>query len=82
MGVVKIMALFWIPIIIRHLIFRVPKMEHNFENHPYMYLNNCSSDRPSEGCVVAPSHLAYPTPDSGFLAYYGYSIINAGSFLL
>ena len=33
-GVVKIMVLFWIPIIIRHLIFRVPKRDHNFDNHP------------------------------------------------
>ena len=29
------MAHFWIPIIIRHLIFRVPKIRgHNFDNHP------------------------------------------------
>ena len=34
--VVKIMIPFWIPIIIRHLIFRVPpqKRYHNFDNHP------------------------------------------------
>ena len=31
------MVPFWIPIIIRHLIFRVPnlKRDHNFDNHPY-----------------------------------------------
>ena len=33
--VVKIMVPFWIPIIIRHLIFRDPKRDHNFDNHPY-----------------------------------------------
>ena len=35
--VVKIMVPFWIPIIMRHLIFRVlyPKRDHNFDNHPY-----------------------------------------------
>ena len=26
---------FWIPIIIRHLMFRVPKKGHNFDNRPY-----------------------------------------------
>ena len=34
--VVKIMGPFWIPVIIRHLIFRVPKRDHNLDNHPYM----------------------------------------------
>ena len=36
--VVKIMVPFWIPIIIRPLIFRVPgapKEDHNFDNHPH-----------------------------------------------
>ena len=33
---VKIMVRFWIPNIIRHLIFRVPKRDHNFDNHPYV----------------------------------------------
>ena len=36
--VVKIMVLFWIPIIIRHLIFWVPKKgDPNFDIPPYMY---------------------------------------------
>ena len=26
---------FWIPIILRHLIFRVPRRDHHFDNHPY-----------------------------------------------
>ena len=34
--VVNILVLFWIPIIIRHLIFRVPKRDHNFDNHPFV----------------------------------------------
>ena len=36
--VVKIMVPFWVPSIIRHLIFRVPKKErnHNSDNHPYL----------------------------------------------
>ena len=29
------MVRFWMPIIIRHLIFRVPKRDHNFGNHPH-----------------------------------------------
>ena len=33
--VVKIMVPFCISTIIRHLIFRVPKRKHNFDNHPY-----------------------------------------------
>ena len=27
---------FWIPVIIWHLIFRIPKKVHNFDNHPYV----------------------------------------------
>ena len=37
--VVKIMVPFWVLSIIRHLVFRIPKREHNFENHPYRVLN-------------------------------------------
>ena len=33
--VVKIMVPFWITIIIRHQICRVPKGDHNFDNHLY-----------------------------------------------
>ena len=33
--VVKIIILSWIPIIIRHLEFRIIKRDHNFDNHPY-----------------------------------------------
>ena len=36
--VVKIMVLFGVRIIIRPLIFRVPKKDHNFDNHPYGFL--------------------------------------------
>ena len=43
-AVVKIMDPFWIPIIIRHLIFRVPKKDHNFENHPYNYIRDYIGD--------------------------------------
>ena len=32
--VVKIMVPFWVPIIIRHLIFRVIKTDYNLDNHP------------------------------------------------
>ena len=33
--VLKIMVPFWVPIVVRHLIFRVPKtLNHNFDNHP------------------------------------------------
>ena len=30
--VVKIMVRFWIPILIRHLVLRVPKEDHDFDN--------------------------------------------------
>ena len=33
--VVKMMVFFWIPIIVWHLIFRVPKKGQNFDNHPH-----------------------------------------------
>ena len=26
---------FWVPNIVQHLIFRVPKRGHNFDDHPY-----------------------------------------------
>ena len=36
--VVKIMVPFWIPSIIRHLVYRGPKKgDHNFDNHPYSW---------------------------------------------
>ena len=36
--VVKIRVPFWLNIIIRHLLFRVPKKrDPNFDNHPFIY---------------------------------------------
>ena len=32
------MVPFWVPTIIRHPLFRVPKRDLNFDNHPYMYV--------------------------------------------
>ena len=33
------MGPFWVPIIIRPRIFRgYPKRDHNFDNHPYIYI--------------------------------------------
>ena len=43
MLVVKIMVPFWVPIIVRHLIFRVPKRDHNFDNHPDPFLRVLAS---------------------------------------
>ena len=34
--VVKTMVPFWVPSIIRHLLFRVPKRDLNFDNHPHV----------------------------------------------
>ena len=31
------MVTFFVLIIIRHLVFRRPKRDHNFDNHPYVY---------------------------------------------
>ena len=40
--VVKIMVPFWVSILIRHLIILgCPKMDHDFDNHPYMLYRNC-----------------------------------------
>ena len=33
--VVKIMVPFWVLSLIRHLIFRDPEVDHNFDNHPF-----------------------------------------------
>ena len=30
------MVPFWVPSIVRPQIFRVPKRDHNFDNHPYV----------------------------------------------
>ena len=38
--VVKIMVPFWMPTVIRHLIFRHSKRDHDFDNHPYNPLYN------------------------------------------
>ena len=54
--VVKIMIPFWIPIIIRHLIFRVPeKGDHNFDNHP----SNALKAATCEGRVKLQYHDFY-----------------------
>ena len=42
------MVPFWIPIIIRHLIFSVPKRDHNFDNHPHHFV--------SLSCDIASVH--------------------------
>ena len=36
---VNIMVLFWILSIVRHTVFRDPKRDHNFDNHPYQWFN-------------------------------------------
>ena len=46
--VVKIMVPFWVPIIVRHLIFRVPKRDHNFDNHTFA-VNKKDYNAPSFG---------------------------------
>ena len=33
--VVKIMVPIWVPVIARHLLFRVPKGDHNFDSYPF-----------------------------------------------
>ena len=33
--VVNIRVPFWVPNIVRHLLFRVPKRDPNFDNHPH-----------------------------------------------
>ena len=39
----------WVPIIIRHLLFRVPQRDPNFDNHPY----GLAILRPLSGCQRA-----------------------------
>ena len=36
------MVPFWVPLIIWHLIFRIPKRDNNFDNHPYVTPHWCS----------------------------------------
>ena len=33
--IIKMMVPFWVLAIIRHLVFRGPKRDHDFDNHPY-----------------------------------------------
>ena len=40
--VVKMMVPFWIPIIIRHLVFGYPRRDHNLDNHAFMCEENAS----------------------------------------
>ena len=58
--VVKIMAPFGVPNIVRHLLPRVPKTDHNFDNHP-------SSFKCLVGLQATETHvkLAYEAPDQG-----------------
>ena len=49
--VVKIMVPFWIHTIIWHLIFRVPKRDHNFDNHLY---------KPSFHLIYILSSIQFP----------------------
>ena len=59
--VVKIMVPFWIPIIIRHLIFRVPKKDLNFGIPPNIYSEAvCSAGAPGFREPKAPASLALP----------------------
>ena len=46
--VVKIMVPFWVPNVVRHLLFRVPKRDPNFDNYPCGL--GCSSPEVT-GCV-------------------------------
>ena len=52
------MVPFWVPIIIRHLLFRVPKQrDHNFDNHPYKTADMKSylvSGEPGEAPTLRP----------------------------
>ena len=60
--VVKIMVPFGVPILIRHLIFRVPKRDHNFDNHP---------DQVNWGSTQGKESAAEPGQMRRIWAYYG-----------
>ena len=48
--VVKILVPFWVPIIVRHLIFRVPnKRDPNFDSHPH------ANQGPKPHCLLVRS---------------------------
>ena len=67
--VVKIMVLFGVPIIIRHLIFWVPKKDHNFDIHPY---------EPDKLCRLrGQDNLPGPQKyvNNGLYGYYGFRAI-------
>ena len=51
--------LFWIPIIMRHLIFEVPKKDHNFDNKPYFETSKSSS---GETCWTSPGRKYLKVP--------------------
>ena len=53
--VVKIGVPFGVPIIIRHLLFRVPKRDPNFDNHPYMKAPIQQGRRLQQPCVFESS---------------------------
>ena len=65
------MVLFWIPIIMRHLIFRVPKRDHSFDNHPHtkgLVAKNPSREVPRSVCSPAlTSPPQCPSEKTGLL---------------
>ena len=66
------MVPFWVSIVIRHLLSRVPKRDHNFDNHPYVdiwtsYVSIC----------VYPKYLLFGIPG----LRRGQKILQAAGFL-
>ena len=55
--VVKFLVPFWGPIIIRQLLFRVPKRDHNFDNHSYEVQPSTLNSREAGAFGASRSHL-------------------------
>ena len=56
----KLWSLFGIPVLIRHLIFRVPRRGHNFDNHPYEICESAVDPGTAKTCPTQEGGQ-YPT---------------------
>ena len=57
------MVPFLVPIIIRHLLFRVPKRDHNFDNHPDLKVWALHATSPEDFLGDALTSAAGKRPD-------------------
>ena len=66
------MVPFWIPIIKRPQIFRVPKRDHNFDNHPIK--GELGGEQGIQDCREGALQTVNYPPVAGFYASLGFEL--------